>query len=164
MLVAISSCEDRKRNQKIQEKVDRCSSVRWLLVHMNVLSGKAGRTLSEDEEAGVAKKVDAVLGCLMHGDRVVVHCHAGLHRTGFFLYVLLRRHGLTLQEALEALKMTRRTEDLSGDDLEQRPSSKSSGQSRACLQHAFRCVGRSSGPVPPEAGGCWIAQKEYGWT
>ena len=33
---------------------------------------------------------------------------AGLHRTGFFIYVLLRRHGLTPQEALEALRMTRR--------------------------------------------------------
>ena len=52
--------------------------------------------------------MDLVLGCLVAGDRVVVHCHAGLHRTGFFLYLLLRRDGFTLSQALEALKTTRR--------------------------------------------------------
>ena len=64
------------------------------------------RTLSEVDKASVLK-VDLVLKRLCSGDKVVVHCHAGYHRTGFFIYVLLRRYGLTAHQSLEALRTTR---------------------------------------------------------
>ena len=75
---------------------------------MNFLSSRADRTLSDADEKSLWK-VDLVLGCLPAGDPVVVHCHAGLHCIGFFIYVLLRRHGLTSQKAFEALMTTRRS-------------------------------------------------------
>ena len=73
---------------------------------MNQLSSRANRTLSAADQQSLLK-VDFVLQRLHSGDRVVVHCHAGLHRTGIFIYILLRRHGFAPGEALEALMTTR---------------------------------------------------------
>ena len=53
-------------------------------------------------------EVDAVLQHLRIGARVVVHCHMGFHRTGFFIYVLLGRYGHSEDASLEALKRTRK--------------------------------------------------------
>ena len=39
--------------------------------------------------------------------RIYLHCSAGIHRTGFIAYILLRRDGLTRDEALSALKTER---------------------------------------------------------
>ena len=108
LLVTLSqSYEDGKRIRKIQDRVDQCSGMQWLHLHMNQLSSKANSTLSEADEQSLLK-VDLVLQRLRSGDRVVVHCHAGLHRTGLFIYILLRRHGFAPGEALEALRTTRR--------------------------------------------------------
>lgn len=40
-------------------------------------------------------------------ERIIVHCSAGLHRTGVYLYVLLRVLGDTPEEALEKLGASR---------------------------------------------------------
>ena len=42
------------------------------------------------------------------GDRIIyLHCSAGLHRTGFVAYLILRRSGLTPDEALSGLRELR---------------------------------------------------------
>ena len=108
LLVTLShSYENGKRIRRLQERVDRCTGMQRLHLYMNFLSSKANLTLSDADKESL-RKVDPILRRLHSGDRVVVHCHAGLHRTGFFIYVLLRRNGLTLHESLEALRTTRR--------------------------------------------------------
>ena len=62
------------------------------------------RTLSEVDKASVLK-VDFVLKRLCSGDKVVVHCHADYHRTGFFIYVLLRRYAAPPYAKLPALPL-----------------------------------------------------------
>lgn len=43
--------------------------------------------------------IDQVLAILAQGGHVVIHCSAGIHRTGMFGYAVLRRHGLSPDEA-----------------------------------------------------------------
>lgn len=39
--------------------------------------------------------------------RIYFHCSAGIHRTGFFVYILLRLRGASRDEALQALRTMR---------------------------------------------------------
>jgi protein tyrosine phosphatase (PTP) superfamily phosphohydrolase (DUF442 family) len=43
--------------------------------------------------------IDQIAGVVGRGGRVVVHCSAGVHRTGMFGYALLRRLGLSADDA-----------------------------------------------------------------
>ena len=107
LLITLShSYENGKHIRTIQDRVRHSIGMQSLLLHMQCLSSKPSRTLSEVDKASVLK-VDLVLKRLRSGDKVVVHCHAGYHRTGFFIYVLLRRYGLTAHQSLEALRTTR---------------------------------------------------------
>ena len=107
LLITLShSYENGKRIRTIQDRVRHCIGMQNLHLHMQCLSSKPSRTLSEVDKASVLK-VDLVLKRLRSRDKVVVHCHAGYHRTGFFIYVLLRRYGLTAHQSIEALRTTR---------------------------------------------------------
>jgi hypothetical protein len=54
------------------------------------------------------RKVHQVKGWLESGEEnIVVHCAAGLHRTGIFLFVLLRECGETPDQALENIRQMR---------------------------------------------------------
>jgi len=54
-----------------------------------------------DEERTIllARELDSLRELIAGGARVVVHCSAGIHRTGMFGYALLRRIGLSSEEA-----------------------------------------------------------------
>jgi protein-tyrosine phosphatase len=47
--------------------------------------------------------IDQIAGVVRRGGHVVVHCSAGVHRTGMFGYALLRRLGLSADEARSKL-------------------------------------------------------------
>eukprot|EP01006_Ploeotia_vitrea_P024302 TRINITY_DN57088_c0_g1_i1.p1 TRINITY_DN57088_c0_g1~~TRINITY_DN57088_c0_g1_i1.p1 ORF type:complete len:319 (+),score=37.62 TRINITY_DN57088_c0_g1_i1:64-1020(+) len=47
--------------------------------------------------------VQNVLGIVREGGSAVIHCAAGVHRTGTFLYTVLRTHGLSPEEAKAAM-------------------------------------------------------------
>lgn len=73
-----------------------------------VLIGDAKPCLTP-EDIDSFKQVRQLKGNLQVGeDRLVVHCAAGLHRTGVFLYVLLRELGETPEQALEKIAQMRR--------------------------------------------------------
>lgn len=57
--------------------------------------------------------LDEIVGILARGGRVVVHCSAGIHRTGMFGYALLRRLGLVPEEA-HTMLVTLRAETAAG--------------------------------------------------
>lgn len=48
-----------------------------------------------------------LIACLQAGESVLIHCSAGIHRTGMFAFALLRSLGLPEPEALEKIAMMR---------------------------------------------------------
>jgi len=72
---------------------------------------------SVDDVANSMRSAHRVLGWLQQGESIVVHCAAGLHRTGVFLYVLLRLAGHSRQKVLD---MIREIRPLSAKELQSR--------------------------------------------
>ena len=63
----------------------------------------------------LSKLADAIAGTV--APRIYFHCSAGIHRTGFFVYTLLRLQGLNTEAAfLELAKLRQVTADQVGAD------------------------------------------------
>lgn len=72
--------------------------------------GRAADARIREAAAEISRALDA-------GEAVLVHCSAGMHRTGMFAYLLLRRRGLDRDEALEAIEAMRpHTRDALSDE------------------------------------------------
>jgi len=70
----------------------------------------SGRRLESADDARVVSKIPE-LADLLHASRerrIVVHCAAGMHRTGLFLYILLRSSGLDPGLALQRIEQARK--------------------------------------------------------
>lgn len=53
----------------------------------------------DDDTRRLQPSIDRVASLLAHGARVAIHCSAGIHRTGMIGYAVLRRLGLSADEA-----------------------------------------------------------------
>ncbi len=53
-----------------------------------------------EEKTMFSKAIDNSLTAIISGESIIVHCSAGLHRTGIFAYSLLRNGGMNHEEAL----------------------------------------------------------------
>ena len=62
---------------------------------------------SAERTAALSGELDKVRDLIAGGARVVVHCSAGIHRTGMFGYALLRTCGLAPEAAMETLATLR---------------------------------------------------------
>lgn len=72
----------------------RHAGLSWLWIPMDGASvPDAARTKA------LLPSLDEVASIIARGGRVVVHCSAGIHRTGMFGYALLRRLGLAPEAA-----------------------------------------------------------------
>jgi len=108
VLVTLSeSHQGTKRMRHLKAMVDKVPSVQWIPLQFHILSGKSQQNLRASD-LETLQFVDVLLAKLKDGQTIVVHCHAGLHRSGFFVYVLLRRHGLSAPDSIEALRKTRK--------------------------------------------------------
>ena len=90
----------------LQPQLQYSGTISWVRFDMQILSGK-GRCNTAMSDIETLQKVDKVINGLRCGDKIVVHCHAGCHRTGTFIYILLRRFGLSPSKSIEGLKATR---------------------------------------------------------
>jgi len=87
------------------EKASCDAGISWLHAPIEPISN-ARKAISEGDRSSFGLAFKA-LECLRSGERVVVHCQAGCHRTGIFCYVLLRVAGFSPEEALAAIRDTR---------------------------------------------------------
>lgn len=86
----------------IGEQVASCG-MRWEWLKV----GNAGR-LTDGEKALFRKSVGIVEDAVLSGESVLVHCSAGLHRTGMFANALLRKGCVPQDRCLEIIGETRR--------------------------------------------------------
>ena len=74
----------------------------WVWIPM-----QGAKVPSAERTAALRDELDKVRDLIAGGARVVVHCSAGIHRTGMFGYALLRRLGLSADDARENLAAIR---------------------------------------------------------
>jgi hypothetical protein len=67
----------------------------------------SGRRMDSGEDRQSLARLPAVLALWDAPRRVVVHCSAGLHRTGATCYLLLRLSGLTREDAITHIRLAR---------------------------------------------------------
>lgn len=97
----------RENEPRFIQARDACmaESFRWEHVP---LSGKGAVTHPSAEDLESWTALQELLPSLMaQGECVVVHCAAGMHRTGTAVFSALRHCRFTAQDALEAIKMMR---------------------------------------------------------
>lgn len=60
--------------------------------------------LTNKETSNFKMAVDLTILRFRENENVLVHCSAGLHRTGIFAYILLKKSGLTHHETLHFIR------------------------------------------------------------
>jgi len=80
--------------------------LQWLFTPIDQISN-ARKQLGASDWQNFHAAVKQGMQWLLAGERVVVHCVGGFHRTGIFCYVLLRRSGLSMEAATDAIKHMR---------------------------------------------------------
>jgi protein-tyrosine phosphatase len=76
----------------------RATGLTWVWVAL-----ENGSQPPAEQETRIRSSLTDLVAVLHDGGRIVVHCSAGIHRTGMFSYALLRAAGLTEQEARSGL-------------------------------------------------------------
>ncbi|OJJ14899.1 hypothetical protein BKI52_40810 [marine bacterium AO1-C] len=98
-VVTILSVKDRPQN--IGVEAEACGMQwHWLKV------ANAGK-ITDQEHLLFKSMVHTIYDAILDNQSVLVHCSAGLHRTGMFAYALLRQANLDREEALEIIKQMR---------------------------------------------------------
>lgn len=95
----LSEREDAQSVRKICQSLD-CAWV-WL-----PMDGGRLDVLRQVDLVGHLEKLLAAIAT-EPAPRIYFHCSAGIHRTGFFVYTLLRLRGATRDASLEALRILR---------------------------------------------------------
>lgn len=98
-VVTILSVKDRPQN--IGAEVEACGlQWNWLKV------ANAGK-ITTQERLLFKSMVHTIAEAILDNQSVLIHCSAGLHRTGMFAYALLRYANLDREETLELVKQIR---------------------------------------------------------
>eukprot|EP00931_Biecheleriopsis_adriatica_P091266 TRINITY_DN65156_c0_g1_i1.p1 TRINITY_DN65156_c0_g1~~TRINITY_DN65156_c0_g1_i1.p1 ORF type:complete len:266 (-),score=63.72 TRINITY_DN65156_c0_g1_i1:66-821(-) len=94
-------------HEKVEAVQSACENAgcKWLWAPVEAISNCKKPVSPEDLQS--LMKAGDVLRLCESGERVVVHCAAGCHRTGTFCYLVLRRAGKSCEEALSAIRQTR---------------------------------------------------------
>ncbi len=98
-IVIILSVKDRPQN--IGVEAEACG-VQWQWLKVANAS-----KITDQERLLFKSMVHTIYKAILDNQSVLVHCSAGLHRTGMFAYALLRHANLDREEALEVIKQMR---------------------------------------------------------
>lgn len=86
---------------KIGEAVELCG-MEWDWLKISNATG-----FSAEEERLFKSSINKIYRSILNGENVLVHCSAGLHRTGMFVYALLRKGGVGHEESLKTIQEIR---------------------------------------------------------
>jgi len=97
----VVTCQGPGESPEEVKKACEVVGLKWLWVRMTGANGAlmGSATFQRPVIAGLATVREAVAA----GEHVLVHCAAGIHRTGFFTYALLRICGFGSEEAMKKL-------------------------------------------------------------
>jgi protein-tyrosine phosphatase len=70
-----------------------------------------------DRDDDLRRRLEGLVRLIEAGGRVVLHCSAGLHRTGMVAYAILRLYGSTQEEARAQLASVRSLEEVGEERL-----------------------------------------------
>lgn len=98
-VVTILSAKDRPQN--IGNAVEACN------MHWYWLKVAHATSITPQETLLFKSAVNTIYEAILANQTVLVHCSAGLHRTGMFAYALLRKAHLSRTEALEVIEEIR---------------------------------------------------------
>lgn len=90
------------------EAACKCVGLRWVglpLSGKRAVSGDMEQRQEYDHES--LRRIPEVSEMLLKGDSVVVHCAAGMHRTGVVCYLAVRHAGVSPSETLAVVQRTR---------------------------------------------------------
>lgn len=94
-------------NENIDEISNLCNSisVKWLWVPIRAVNWELIKNHSLF--SGISEGILRVKEFLENGLRVFIHCAAGIHRTGLFIYILLRTCYLSEEDTITTIKKLR---------------------------------------------------------
>ncbi|CAG9320697.1 unnamed protein product [Blepharisma stoltei] len=83
----------------------KAQKLKWTWIPIKAVSRKLlhEKAIHNDIKKGLLE----VRNHLMNGEKILIHCAAGIHRTGAFTYTLLRISGLSQDEAFSAIREIR---------------------------------------------------------
>merc|ERR1711865_57285 len=94
--VTLTAAHETSVVESLTKKLD----LMWL--HAPIAPISNARKGISDNDMESFREVHKAFQWLEEGQRVVVHCQAGCHRTGIFCYVLLRHTGCSSEELIMA--------------------------------------------------------------
>jgi hypothetical protein len=91
-----------RQSEMSETVIEQCheSGIEW--IHLP-LRGRDSLTNPTEEDNFSIRRVSLIVDFLKSGKNVVVHCSAGMHRTGFVCYLVMRLSGLSATESLQIL-------------------------------------------------------------
>lgn len=112
-----AGCTDVVTLQNPSEKLD-CVQRFSEQLDMSWIQFDFWKTFAENGEyMQILQLVDELIAMLKRGGYLLIHCAAGIHRTGLLTYLVLRRLGMPYKEAREFLRVLRPvTREQVGDD------------------------------------------------
>lgn len=95
--------DNEMRNKNIEEQ---CREHGLVWLHLP-LEGRRSFAQPSIEDRNSILQIPQVVNWLRSGRSVIVHCAAGMHRTGFVCYLTLRLAGLSCSESLDKVREMR---------------------------------------------------------
>jgi protein-tyrosine phosphatase len=80
----------------------RAAGLEWIWVDL-----ANGQQPSPPRHHEIVTALTTLVTLVRNGSKVVIHCSAGIHRTGMFTYALLRAYGLDTDEAISTMTRLR---------------------------------------------------------
>jgi len=116
----------------------RAAGLEWIWIDL-----PNGQQPAPESNRNIVAALTTLVDLIRNGAHMVIHCSAGIHRTGMFTYALLRAHGLDRGEAMSTLTRLRAA------------TAEGVGEQRLAWAEDWAAAARHRSPRHPMAAGAW---------